>query len=194
MRIVKVTKVGVDFGQLLEDITYTNMVMKTFDVSDIITRNRYYELKDSIVLWLLKHNFTENLLDGLEYTTGKCGDRVGLVRLTIRYGGTECLLHQNLDRKICEMFGLHDTKDEDFEEYASSVYDVEFDESRFRECIERMRVNRMRFLRERLDNNSFWQAVAVNGGSSNPWMRFYLGFLPMDGRTRIRISDKNQNK
>ena len=61
-----IPEVKVDFRQVLEDITYTNRVMKTFDVSDIITRNQYYELKDSIVLWLLRHNFTENLLDGLE--------------------------------------------------------------------------------------------------------------------------------
>lgn len=186
-----IPEVKVDFRQVLEDITYTNKVMKTFDVSDIITRNQYYELKDALVLWLLRRNFTENSLDGLEYTTGKNGDRVELVKLTVRYGDTECLLHQNLDRRMCEMFGLHDAKEEEFEEYVPSVYDVEFEENRFRECIARMRVNRMRFLRERFDNNSFQQAVFTNDRSSNPWMRPYLGFLPLKGVTQIKISDKN---
>ena len=187
--------VKVDFRQLLEDIEYTNKVTKKFDVSDIITRNQYYELKDALVLWLLKHNFTENVLDGLEYTTGKYGDKVELVKFTISYGDTVCKLHQNLNRKTVELFGLHDAKEEDFEKYVPSVYDdVEFDENRFRECVSRMKTNRIKFIRESQDNNNFWSTIAMNGRSSNPWMRPYLGFLPYDGKRQIRIVDKNEEK
>lgn len=187
--------VKVDFRQLLEDIEYTNKVTKKFDVSDIITRNQYYELKDALVLWLLRHNFTENVLDGLEYTTGKYGDKVELVKFTISYGDTVCKLHQNLNRKTVELFGLHDAKEEDFVEYIPSVYDdVEFDENRFRECVSRMKTNRIKFIRESQDNNNFWSTIAMNGRSSNPWMRSYLGFLPYDGKRQIRIVDKNEEK
>lgn len=186
------TAVKVDFRQLLEDIEYTNKVTKKFDVSDIITRNQYYELKDSLVLWLLRHNFTENVLCGLEYTTGKYGDKVKLVKFTISYGNTVCKLHQNLNRKAVELFGLHDTKEEDFVEYVPSVYnDVEFDENRFRECVSRMKTNRIKFIRESQDNNSFRSTIAMNERSSNPWMRSYLVFLPYDGKRQIRIVDKN---
>lgn len=48
-------KVAVDFKKLLEDITYTNKIMKTFDMSDIITKNQYYQLKDNIILWLVRY-------------------------------------------------------------------------------------------------------------------------------------------
>jgi len=184
--------VKVDFRQLLEDIEYTNKVTKKFDVSNIITRNQYYELKDALVLWMLKHQFTENRIDGLEYTTGKYGDRIELVKLTISYGDTKCLLHQNLKRKMCEMLGLHEAKEKDFVEYIQSVYDdVEFDENRFRECISRMKTNRIRFIRESQDNNNFWGSIASNGKSSNPWMRPYLVLLPYGGKRQIRIVDKN---
>lgn len=187
--------VKVDFRQLLEDIEYTNKVTKKFDVSDIITRNQYYELKDALVLWLLRHNFTENVLDGLEYTTGKYGDKVELVKFTISYGDTVCKLHQNLNRKTVELFGLHDAKEEDFKKYVPSVYDdVEFDENRFRECVSRMKTNRIKFIRESQDNNNFWSIIAMNGRSSNPWMRPYLGFLPYDWKRPIRIVDKNEEE
>lgn len=181
-------KTTVNFKRLLEDISYTNKVMKMFDVSDIITRNQYYELKDSLVLWMLKHTFTENKLDGLEYTTGKYGDRVELIKLTIKYGDTECLLHQNLDKKTRELFNLHDTKEEDFEQYVPAEYDgVEFDENTFRESISRMKVTRMKFLREGMVNNEFWHMYALNVKSKNPWMKVYRFFLPLNGTTGIRI-------
>lgn len=184
--------VKVDFRQLIEDIKYTNKVTKKFDVSDIITRNQYYELKDTLVLWLLRHNFTENVINGLEYTTGKYGDKVELVKFTISYGDTVCNLHQNLNRKMVEFFGLHDTKEEDFVEYVQPTYDgVEFDENRFRECISRMKTNRIRFIRESQDNNSFLSTITLNGRSSNPWMHHYLVFLPYGGKRQIRIVDKN---
>ena len=184
--------VKVDFRQLLEDIEYTNKVMKKFDVSKIITRNQYYELKDALVLWMLKHQFTEKRINGFEYTTGKYGDRIELVKFTISYGDTECLLHQNLNRKMCEMFGLHEAKEDDFVEYIQSVYDdVEFDENRFRECVSRMKINRIRFIRESQNSNSFWSTIGMNGKSSNPWMRTYLGLLPYGGKRQIRIVDKN---
>lgn len=191
---MKSFEVKVDFGQLLEDIEYTNMVTKTFDVSDIITKGRYYELKDSLVKWLLRHNFTENTLNGLEYTTGKVGERIELVTLAIRYGDKECLIHQNLDMKICEMFGLHDAKEEDFEKYVYSEYDVEFDEMRFREAISRMKTNRIRFIRESMNNNGFEHSLACNNRSTNPWMRPYLVFLPLEGKVPVRITDKNEQK
>lgn len=178
----------VNFSRLLEDITYTNKVMKTFDVSEIITRNQYYELKDSLVLWLLRHNFTENTLNGLEYTYGKFGNRVELVKLTLKYGDTECLLHQNLDRKICEMFCLHDAEEDDFERYVPAEYDgVEFDETQFRESISRMKVNRIKFLRESMANNEFLHAYNMNLKSKNPWMKVYKKMLPLNGNTGITI-------
>jgi hypothetical protein len=184
--------VKVDFRQLLEDIEYTNKVTKKFDVSKIITRNQYYELKDALVLWMLQHQFTENSIDGLEYTTGKYGDKIELVKLTISYGDTKCLLHQNLKRKMCEIFGLYEIKEDDFVEYIPSSYDdVEFDENHFRECISRMKTNRIRFIRESNDGNNFWGTIDSNGRSSNPWMRPYLVQLPYGGRRQIRIVDKN---
>lgn len=63
------TKVEVDFGQMLDDITYTNKVTKMFDVSDIITRQQYYALKDFIITWLLSNQYTTYTVDGTEYVT-----------------------------------------------------------------------------------------------------------------------------
>lgn len=187
---INIPEVKVDFRQLLEDIDYTNKVTKAFDVSDIITRTQYYELKDRLVLWLLRHNFTETTFDGLEYTTGKYGDKVELVKFTVSYEDTVCKLHQNLDRKTREIFGI--TGMEDIcDEYVREEHDVEFDETRFRECITRMKVTRMKFLRETMDNNNFWQSVCTNDRSAYPWMRVYLKFLPNNGNTAIWILDKN---
>ena len=56
--IMEKIKVAVDFKQLLEDITFTNKIMKTFDMSELITRNQYYQLKDYNIMWLAKHDFT----------------------------------------------------------------------------------------------------------------------------------------
>lgn len=185
-------KVEVDFDTLLKDISYTNKAVKRFDVSDIISRTQYYELKDALVLWMLKHNFTENTLDGLEYTIGKYGDRVELVKLTIRHGATICLLHQNLDRKTREIFNLHDTKEEDFSEYSQPEYsEISFDNQRFITSLTRMKVNRLRFLRSSLDNNAFQSTVAMNGRSQNRWMEKYINFLPLKGGIGIEITDKH---
>lgn len=188
---MKKIKVNVDFGQLLEDIEYTNMVTKTFDVSDIITRGRYYELKDSLVRWLLLHNFTENIFNGLEYTTGKYGEKIGLVMLTVGYDGKLVKLHQPLDSKIGRFLEIEDGEPE--KEYVKEDYDVEFDEMRFREAVSRMKTNRIRFMRESMANNSFESSLALNDKSTNPWMRPYLAFLPLEGKSPIEIHDKNEN-
>ena len=77
-------KVAVDFKQILEDITFTNKIMKTFDMSELITRNQYYQLKDYIILWLVKHDFTQTTIDDeYEYLISKTHKRIELLKLTI---------------------------------------------------------------------------------------------------------------
>ena len=181
-------KVKVDFKQLLEDITYTNKVTKNFDVSDIITRGQYYELKDSIVLWLLYHNFTTVTVNGLEYLINKNGEKVDLISLTLTCGDTVCHLHQNLRKRFRKLFNI-DPEASGTVEYVFETDDtVEFDETRFRECLSRMKMNRIRFLREYFDKGrKFHNVLKGNLISSDPWMRAYVKLLPLDGRAKITI-------
>lgn len=181
--------VKVNFKQLLEDINYTNKVMKTYDVKDIITRNQFYELKDDLVMWMLKHPFgLEIEMNGLEYTEGTFGN-VELVKFIITYNGTECKLHQNLDRKMRELFWIPGSE-KATEKYVPEKYDVEYDENNFREALSRMKVVRMKFKRSSMTSSEFWQMIAVNDNSKNPWMRQYLGFLPNFGKYRTEIVEE----
>ena len=180
-------KVKVDFKQLLEDITYTNKVTKNFDVSDIITRNQYYELKDSIITWLLTHKFTNNHVDWLEYIVDKNGQPIELVALTLTYGDTICQVHQKLKSKLRKTLNI-DPEEKPTKEYVfNGQDDVEFDETRLRESLSRMKVNRLRFMRDRSESNEFFNTLAMNSRSNNPWMKAYIKLLPFNGRAKITI-------
>jgi len=185
------TTVEVDFGQLLDDISYTNKVTKTFDVSDIITRQQYYALKDFIITWLLTNQYTTYTVDGAEYVTDRNGDRIQLVKLTLCHGDKQCKVHQTSTSKLRKIIGLSDNTPST-EEYLQEPYDdVKYDETDFVTALSRMKVNRLRFMREMFDNNTFEQSLALNRRSGNPWMKCYLSFLPLKGKTGIKIVDKN---
>lgn len=183
--------VEVDFGQLLDDISYTNKVTKTFDVSDIITRQQYYALKDFIITWLLSNQYTTYTVDGAEYVTDRNRDRIQLVKLTLCHGDKQCKVHQTSTSKLRKIIGLPDNT-LSTEEYRQEPYDdVKYDETEFVTALSRMKVNRLRFMREMFDNNTFEQSLALNRRSGNPWMKYYLSFLPLKGKTGIKIVDKN---
>lgn len=185
-------KVKVDFDRLLEDITYTNWITKNVDVSGIITRNQYYQLKDSLVIYLLKNGFTENTVDGFEYVMDKEGNKIWLVRLSIRHGETICMVHQNFSSRLMWVLGL-DGIPESGEEYMVKFKNgIEFDEARFRESIANMKASRIRFMRESLNNNAFESGVSTNSKSNDPWMKCYLSFLPLKGKVPIRIVDSGE--
>jgi hypothetical protein len=187
-------EIEVDFKQLLEDITYTNKIMKTFDVKDIITRGQYYQLKDSIVLWLMKHNITKTDVDGFEFFFDKSGNRMKLVRLTISYGDTKCLIHQHNCGKIKNIVQdiLDERKQEcEISEYIPNKYDgLELDKDKFIDAISRMKVVRILFIRESLPKNEFDWCYETNRKSSNPWMKEYRVFLPLKGNADLIIKEK----
>ena len=187
LRYIVMIKVRINFKQLLEDITYTNRMSKRYDVSDIISRNQYYELKDRLIRWLLTHEFTTYTIDGYEYLIGKQGEKCPLVKLTIKYRGTECLLHQNLDSRMRAILGVEKSIPIDTE-YVPATYDnlEAFDEEKFREALTRMTVARIRFLRDTEGDGSFWQSYFMNKHSKNPWMPKYLQFLPCRGKHRLK--------
>lgn len=188
-------EIEVDFKQLLEDITYTNQIMKTFDVNDIITRAQYYQLKDSIVLWLMRHNITKTDVDGFEFLFDKSGKRMEVVRLTISYGDTKCLIHQNNNGNIKKIVRdiLDERKQEcTISEYISNKYEgLELDKDKFIDAISRMKVVRILFIRESLAKNAFDSCYSQNINSRNPWMKEYRVFLPLKGNADLIIKEKN---
>ena len=187
-------EIEVDFKQLLEDISYTNQITKTFDVNDIITRNQYYQLKDSIVLWLMKHDITKTDVNGFEFLFDKNGRRMMLVKLIISYGDTKCLIHQNNYGKIKKF--VQDILDErkqkcTITEYVPKNYEgLEFDKDKFIDAISRMKVVRILFIRESTTINAFENCYEQNTKSRDPWMKAYRGFLPLNGKTEITIKEK----
>lgn len=187
-------KVEIDFKRVLEAITYTNRYMKAFDMGDIITRNQYYQLKDNIVLWLLRHQFTQTTVDGMEYLIDKNGGRVGLVKLTISYNGTKCLLHQNINDKIRKALKMGKGV------LAATIYDpikydgLELDNgavSKFTNAISYLRRVRIVMMRNMMDLNAFESAYAQNLKSGDPWMREYRCFLPNNGKSGIKVVELN---
>ena len=187
-------KVDIDFKQLLEDISYTNQIMKTFDVKDIITRNQYYQLKDNIVLWLMRHDITRTDVNEFEFLFDKNGRRMEVVKLTISYGDTKCLIHQNNEGKIKKIVQniLDERKQEcAISEYVSNKYEgLELDKDKFTDAISRMKVVRILFIRESSTKNTFESCYAQNTNSSDPWMKEYKRYLPSDGGVDIIISYK----
>ena len=178
----------VDFNQLLEDVAYTNAVSKCFDVKHIVTRNQYYDLKDSIILWLVKHNFTHNSVDGFEYVVDKNGERINLVKIRIVYKGKDYVFHQNVNSKLNR--SLHIEPIENIETlYHPENYNAEYDEQRFIDAIHRMRIARIRFLRETVNHNDFCQALCFNNRSTNPWMKNYRSYLPHNGKWSFKIGE-----
>ena len=187
-------EIEVDFKQLLEDISYTNQITKTFDVNDIITRSQYYQLKDSIVLWLMKHDITKTDVNGFEFLFDKNGRRMMLVKLIISYGDTKCLIHQNNYGKIKKF--VQDILDErkqkcTITEYVPKNYEgLEFDKDKFIDAISRMKVVRILFIRESTTINAFESCYEQNTKSRDPWMKAYRGFLPLNGKTEITIKER----
>jgi len=188
-------EIEVDFKQLLDDISYTNRIMKTFDVKDIITRNQYYQLKDNIVLWLMRHNITKTDVDEFEFLFDKNGKRMEVVKLTISYGDTKCLIHQNNEGKIKKVVQniLDERKQEcAITEYVSSKYEgLVLDKDKFTDAISRMKIVRILFMRESSNRNSFESCYAQNINSRDPWMKNYRVFLPLNGNIEITIKEKN---
>lgn len=184
--------IKVDFKGLLEDIVYTNMVSKAYDVSRVISRNQYYDLKDSLIHWLLGHKFSGKRVDGFEYVVGKDGERIELVKLTITYGGSEYMFHQKFNGKMKGLLGIESASD-DMSLYQPEVFDGEYDESRFAESIRRMMIARIRFMRSVLGHNGFGQALGLNRRSNNPWMAGCLSYLPHNGVVGIDIEEMYVN-
>jgi hypothetical protein len=186
-------KVVVDFKQLLEDITFTNRSMKTFDMSEIITKNQYYQLKDNIVLWLVRHNFTQTTIDEHEYLISKTGERIELLKLTISYKDTKCLLHQNSEGKIRKALNFNPPKPAvvKYEPVKYEGLELNTDtKSKFVQAISRLKAVRIIFLRNSLDFNGFDGSYASNIRSQDPWMVRYKFFLPKQGRADIEIIEK----
>ena len=168
--------------------------MKAFDMSDIITRNQYYQLKDNIVLWLLRHKFTQTTIDGIEYLIDKNGGRVELVKLTISYNGTKCLLHQNINDKIRKTLKMRKGV------LATTIYNpikyegLELDSdavSKFMNAISYLRRVRIVMMRNMMDLNAFESAYAQNLKSGDPWMGEYRCFLPNNGKSGIKVVELN---
>lgn len=191
---MKAEEVKMDFRRLLEDITYTNSVFKTHDVRNVITKQQFYALKDRLVIWLLKHNYTEKSPEGFESFVDRNLQVIELVRIKLKYGDTECLVHQHLDGTICKIFGIAPyEEDRQWDKYCPKKYDIEYDEVKFREAIDRMMMCRMLFMRRELDWNAFQSALATNisNKSNNPWMARFVEKLPGKGRKNIWIVDVN---
>ena len=171
----------VDFEQVLEDLVYTNMITKTFDVRHIITKTQYYALKDSIILWICRHNIVEKGGGEVEWMEHPDWDNLWLVNIKLTYRGKEYMFHQRLDHtwKAIPWIGKEVSP---VREYVPKKYDVEYDEQKFIDAIERLKITRLRFLREQENHNSFWKSVHTNKNSKNPWMRNYLSYLPENGK------------
>ena len=189
-------KVVVDFKQLLEDITFTNRIMKTFDMSDIITKNQYYQLKDNIILWLVKHDFTQTTIDEHEYLISKTGQRIELLKLTISYKDTKCLLHQNSEGKIRKALNFNPSKPASVKYEPTKYEGLELNtdtKSKFVQAISRLKAVRIIFLRNSLDFNGFDGSYASNIRSQDPWMVRYKFFLPKQGKADIEIIENERD-
>lgn len=181
-------EVKVNFKQLLNDITYTNMVFKTFDVKSIITTQQIYALKDYLVEWLLKHQMTENYIEGFERLIDKYGRTMDLVKLNLKYDNTECRIHQVFSSKISRILGLGPYYDEIvWDNYIPTKYDIEYNETEFKTAINRLYMCRILFLRNMSDWNSFQSSLATNLKSKNPWMAEFVDLLPNKGKANIYI-------
>ena len=190
-------KVAVDFKQLLEDITFTNKIMKTFDMSELITRNQYYQLKDYIILWLVKHDFTQTTIDEYEYLISKTHQRIELLKLTISYKDTKCLLHQNAEGKIRKALDFNSPKPA-IVRYEPTKYEgLELNTDtklEFINAISRLKATRITLLRSTMDLNSFESSYATNLRSQDPWMERYKIFLPKLGRSDIEIVEYKEEE
>lgn len=119
------------------------------------------------------------------------GNRIQLIKMTLFHGDKQCKVHQTNTSKLRKIIGLPDNTPST-EEYRQEPYDdVEYNETEFVTALTRMKVNRLRFMREMFDNNKFEQSLALNRKSGNPWMECYLNFLPLKGKTGIKIVEKN---
>lgn len=189
-------KVAVDFKKLLEDITYTNKIMKTFDMSDIITKNQYYQLKDNIILWLVKHDFTKTTIDEHEYLISKTNQRIELLKLTVSYKDTKCLLHQNSEGKIRKALKFNPPKPAavKYEPVKYEGLELNTDTKlKFVHAISRLKAVRIIFLRNSLDFNAFDSSYESNVRSQDPWMVRYKSFLPKQGRVDIEIIENERD-
>ena len=190
-------KVAVDFKQLLEDITFTNKIMKTFDMSELITRNQYYQLKDYIILWLVKHDFTQTTIDEYEYLISKTHQRIELLKLTISYKDTKCLLHQNAEGKVRKALGFNSPKPA-IVRYEPTKYEgIELNTDtklEFINAISRLKATRITLLRSTMDLNAFESSYATNLRSQDPWMERYRIFLPKLGRSDIEIVEYKEEE
>ena len=145
-----------------------------------------------MVIYLLKNGFTENTVDGFEHVMDKEGNKIWLVKLSIRHGDTVCMVHQKVSSSLMRVLGL-DGIPESGEEYVMEFKNgIEFDEARFRESIANMKASRIRFMRESLNNNAFESGVSRNSKSNDPWMKCYLWFLPLKGKVPIQIVDSGE--
>lgn len=184
-------RIEIDFKQLLEDISYTNKISKKYNVSDIISRNQYYELKDALVLWLIKNDITTTNIDGMEYTVGKNGDIIPLLKMTISYNGFICQIHQEFHKRLKKLFNNKFDKDSS-ERYVYHGSEVEYNEEEFVSAINRMYAVRIKFLRATLGSDAFWKTYSDNkirqGDMS--WMVRYIDYLPNNGKGWFKIVEK----
>lgn len=191
-------KVAVDFKQILEDITFTNKIMKTFDMSEIITRNQYYQLKDYIILWLAKHDFTQTTIDDeYEYLISKTHKRIELLKLTISYKDTKCLIHQNVESKIRKALNLNPSKPASVKYEPTKYEGLELNTDtklEFINAISRLKATRITLLRSTMDLDSFENSYETNLRSQDPWMERYRIFLPKLGRSDIEIIEYKEEE
>ena len=197
--IMEKIKVAVDFKQLLEDITFTNKIMKTFDMSELITRNQYYQLKDYIILWLAKHDFTQTTIDDeYEYLISKTHKRIELLKLTISYKDTKCLIHQNAESKIRKVLNFNPSKPTSVKYEPTKYEGLELNTDtklEFINAISRLKATRITLLRSTMDLDSFENSYATNLSSQDPWMKRYRIFLPKLGMSDIEIIEyKEENE
>lgn len=179
----------VDFRQVLEDLVYTNMITKTFNVEHIITKTQYYALKDSIILWFCKHNVAEKDGGDVEWMYNPDWDNLWLVVIKLIYKGKEYVFHQRLDHtwKAIPWIGKEVSP---VREYVPKKYDIEYDEEKFIDAIERLKIAKIRFIREmQQSHNDFWGTIYTNKKSKNPWMWNYLSYLPENGNVPIKIDE-----
>ena len=178
--------IEINFSSLLNDITYTNRVMKTHDVSHIITRNQFYQLKDKLIMWMINHKFTTTSVDGMEYTIDKNMEKLYLVKLTLSIGDTVCHVHQNFSKSIRNRLQINPDNFE-IKKYEPEYSYVEYDEEEFEKAIRRMRLTRIIFMRESTERNLFFGAYATNLKSGDPWMKEYISFLPRGGNVDFKV-------
>lgn len=184
-------RIEIDFKQLLEDISYTNKISKKYNVSNIISRNQYYELKDALVLWLAKSDIVSTNIDGMEYTVGKNGDIIPLLKLTITYKDIRCPIHQNFRKRLKKLFNIKFNEDSS-ERYVYHGSEVEYNEEEFVSAINRMYAVRIKFLRATLGSDAFWATYNDNkirqGDMS--WMVRYIDYLPNNEEGWFKIVEK----